>query len=60
VYIIEILKDKCNKCRECLKNCSVEAIIERDDSFQVNLNRCIYCGICIKECPEGAIIEREV
>ncbi|RLD13258.1 MAG: ferredoxin, partial [Caldiserica bacterium] len=26
MYIIEILKDKCNKCRECLKNCPVEAI----------------------------------
>ena len=60
MYTIEILKGKCNKCRECLKDCPVEAIVEREDGFKINLNRCINCGICIKECPEGAIVEREV
>ena len=42
-------------CGTCLERCQIDALIERDDTMEVDLARCIGCGLCVPTCPEDAI-----
>ena len=54
-YQARIDPESCNSCETCLERCQMEAIVERDDSMEVDLDRCIGCGLCLSACPESAI-----
>ena len=50
---IDINKDKCIKCKLCIKNCPVNAI---SDDFDVNNDICTRCNSCIEVCPKDAVV----
>lgn len=55
-YYAEIDEDQCTVCGLCVdERCQVNAIEERDDSYQIIRERCIGCGLCIDTCPGEAI-----
>jgi Pyruvate/2-oxoacid:ferredoxin oxidoreductase delta subunit len=47
--------DLCTVCGMCLERCQMEAINEREETFEVDLERCIGCGLCVSACPADAI-----
>lgn len=50
--------DKCKKCRICLENCPIGAIVavERDGAKYIEItDRCVECRICKRVCPFDAI-----
>jgi len=49
---VYISKDKCIKCRLCIKNCPVNAI---SDDFVVDNSKCTRCNTCIEICPKKTI-----
>lgn len=60
--IIQIDKDKCNGCGQCILSCAEGAIVIRDGKAEVIAD--MYCdglGACMGSCPTDAlsIIERE-
>jgi len=50
---ILIVKDKCIKCKLCIKNCPVDAI---SDDFVVDNEICTRCNSCIEVCPKDTVI----
>ncbi|NVM36496.1 MAG: 4Fe-4S binding protein [Candidatus Lokiarchaeota archaeon] len=54
-YFVEINKNLCEGCAECITSCHMEAnkINEKGISV-VNLDYCIGCGVCIPRCPNKA------
>ena len=50
---VEIIKDKCIKCKLCIKNCPVNAI---SDDFIVDNELCTRCNSCIEVCPKDTVI----
>ena len=46
-------KDKCVKCKLCLKTCPVNAI---SDDFVISPDVCTRCNSCLDSCPKHAII----
>jgi Pyruvate/2-oxoacid:ferredoxin oxidoreductase delta subunit len=60
--IIEIDKDKCDGCGDCVISCAEGALVVVDGKAEViSDNLCDGLGACLGECPRGAlkIIERE-
>ncbi len=60
--IIEIDREKCDGCGQCVPSCAEGAIVIRDGKATVIDDK--YCdglGACLGECPQGALrlIERE-
>ncbi|MFO7560646.1 MAG: 4Fe-4S binding protein [Desulfobacterales bacterium] len=51
--IDEALCESCGICAE--ERCQIEAIMETDDSYQVDRDKCIGCGLCVTTCPVEAI-----
>jgi Na+-translocating ferredoxin:NAD+ oxidoreductase subunit B len=51
--IDEALCISCGVCAD--ERCQVNAIEEKEDSYQIIQNKCIGCGLCISTCPEEAI-----
>ena len=49
---LKIEKEKCIKCRLCIKSCPVGAI---SDDFVVDNSKCTRCGSCIERCPKKTI-----
>ena len=49
---VAIHKDKCIKCRLCIKSCPVGAI---SDDFVVDNAKCTRCNSCIDICPKKTI-----
>lgn len=49
----------CNKCEQCIKLCTTEAISLNDTEKNINVNidlgRCIACGKCSNICPTETI-----
>lgn len=59
--ILGIDKDKCIKCEDCVKSCSVQLFsVKREDMekwivFDDPFRFCFRCGHCISVCPTNAI-----
>jgi NADH-quinone oxidoreductase subunit F len=49
---VSIDKDKCIKCKLCIKNCPVNAV---SDDFVIDNSLCTRCNTCIEVCPKDAI-----
>ncbi len=49
---VAINKDKCIKCKLCIKSCPVGAI---SDDFVVDNSKCTRCNSCIDICPKKTI-----
>jgi electron transport complex protein RnfB len=46
---------ECTACGTCEERCQIEAVIEGDDFYEVDLARCIGCGLCVTTCPVEAV-----
>ncbi len=46
--------DKCTRCSLCWLYCP-DAVITRDEKYDINYKYCKGCGICAEECPPRAI-----
>ncbi len=54
-YFVEINKELCSGCAECITSCHMEANMINDEGIsEVDLGYCIGCGVCIPACPENA------
>lgn len=49
---VEIKRDKCIKCKLCIKNCPVNAV---SDDFVIDNSLCTRCNSCIEVCPKHTI-----
>jgi len=50
------LKDKCRKCKKCLKICAHNAIsFDGEGNAQIDIDKCTGCGRCIGFCNFDAI-----
>ena len=53
-YPVYTLKNECNDCYKCIRDCHVKAIRIQGGSASVINDRCIACGHCVTICPVGA------
>ncbi|MDD2556773.1 MAG: sigma 54-interacting transcriptional regulator [Desulfuromonadaceae bacterium] len=51
---IKTVKERCQKCYACVRNCPVKAIRVRPTHVEVIHSRCIGCGKCIAVCTQKA------
>ncbi len=54
IHSVELDRDKCVGCTNCVKRCPTEAIRVRNGRAVIIGNRCIDCGECIRHCPHKA------
>lgn len=54
-YFVEIEKEKCVACEECIEICQMDALELVNSHTEVLVNRCIGCGLCINKCATEAI-----
>lgn len=53
---IDVDKDKCNSCGDCVKFCPTGAIkVSDEDKAVIDVDACIGCGACENICGENAI-----
>lgn len=52
---IQIDRDKCIKCKLCVKNCPMRAMSFKDGAVHNNTGLCIKCDVCKHNCPRKAI-----
>lgn len=52
---INVLTDKCNGCKLCIKSCAYDAI-EIVDKIATIGDSCTLCSACVESCPKGAIL----
>jgi len=48
------LKNECNDCYKCIRECHIKAIKIQSGSASVINEKCIACGHCVQVCPAGA------
>lgn len=53
-YPVFTLKNECNDCYKCIRDCHVKAIRIQSGSASVINEKCIACGHCVTVCPVGA------
>jgi iron only hydrogenase large subunit-like protein len=53
-HSVNLEKDKCRGCTNCIKRCPTEAIRVRKSKARIIKERCIDCGECIRVCPYHA------
>ena len=56
---VKVYKDKCKgtKCKECIKACPKDIIVEKDGKIGLqNIDRCDACMKCVEVCPDDAIL----
>ncbi len=54
LYPVYTLKNECNDCYKCIRECHVKAIKIQDNSASVIDEKCVACGHCVTVCPSGA------
>jgi NAD-dependent dihydropyrimidine dehydrogenase PreA subunit len=61
MYEVNVDKDKCIGCGECVDICPVEVYEMQDEkSVPVNAEECVGCESCIEVCEQEAITVGEV
>ena len=53
-YPVYTLKNECNDCYKCIRECHIKAIRINNGSASVIDDKCIACGHCVTICPAGA------
>ncbi len=53
-HSVQLDKDKCHGCTNCIKMCPTEAIRVRNGKAKIINDKCIDCGECIRVCPYHA------
>ena len=60
-YQVEVDKDKCEGCEECIEVCPVDVYEMVDGKSEpVNAEECLGCESCIEVCESEAITVTEV
>ena len=61
MFEVEIDKEKCSGCEECVAACPAQ-VFEMEDgkSTVVEPDECLGCETCTEVCPEGAITVTEM
>lgn len=54
IEIITTLKDRCQRCYSCIRECPAKAIRVMQGQAVVLSERCIACGHCVKVCSQEA------
>lgn len=57
---IEVLKDKCNGCRLCIRVCPFGAIKVEHKLAIIDLDRCNLCGACVPVCKFDAVLIKKL
>jgi NAD-dependent dihydropyrimidine dehydrogenase PreA subunit len=61
MYIVEVDKDKCTGCEECINVCPSDVFELQDGKSEpVNADACVFCESCVDACPEGAVTVTEM
>ncbi|NLE89521.1 MAG: 4Fe-4S binding protein [Dehalococcoidales bacterium] len=56
IFRVQINKNKCVQCYDCVQECRMYALSPDDlDKKRKPTVDCIRCGRCIEACPEGAV-----
>ncbi len=53
-YPVYTLKNECNDCYKCIRECHIKSIRIQGGSASVINEKCIACGHCVTICPAGA------
>lgn len=53
-HSVQLDKDKCKGCTNCIKTCPTQAIRVRNGKAKILNDKCIDCGECIRVCPYRA------
>ena len=53
-HSVQLDKDKCHGCTNCIKMCPTQAIRVRNGKAKIINDKCIDCGECIRVCPYHA------
>jgi ferredoxin len=53
------IKNNCQDCYKCVRQCPVKAIKIEDNSAQIVPELCVACGQCYKVCPVRAKQDRD-
>ncbi len=55
-YYAVVDQEECVSCGICSdERCQINAIDEKDDTYEILKDKCIGCGLCISTCPSDAI-----
>ena len=52
-YPVYTLKNECNDCYKCIRDCHVKAIRIQSGSASVINDKCIACGQIVTQCPQA-------
>jgi NAD-dependent dihydropyrimidine dehydrogenase PreA subunit len=56
MYKVEVDKEKCTGCEDCISICPVDVFEMQDEkSVPVNEEECIGCESCVEACEQEAI-----
>jgi dihydroorotate dehydrogenase subfamily 1 len=50
-----ITAERCDLCLICQRSCIYQAILFKDQSYQLNRTACVSCGLCCTLCPRNAL-----
>ena len=53
-HSVQLDKEKCHGCTNCIKTCPTQAIRVRNGKAKILEDKCIDCGECIRVCPYHA------
>lgn len=60
---MQVNKDKCIKCGQCIPYCPMGCIFRKDDrTVEINLDECVECEVCRNShvCPKDALYMQEM